>query len=214
MTPLVRFDDVGKVFGDGNAPTLVKVSFEIEPQARIALIGPSGSGKSTILNLIAGLDTPSQGRVSWPGLAVPLLPRQIGVAFQGPSLIPWLDVEQNVLLPLQIAGGAMPDASVVALLGNLGVDGLVGKLPEEISGGQAQRVGLARAMVTAPRLLLADEPSGQLDHGTADAVIQALLGWCEATEAALLLATHDHDIAAQLPIVWSLEHGRLVEIPN
>lgn len=214
MTPLVRFDTVSKVFGEGVAPTLANVSFQIEPQARIALIGPSGSGKSTILSLIAGLDTPTEGQVSWPGLAMPLLPTQIGLAFQGASLIPWLDVEQNVLLPLQIAGQAMPDAPVGALLGSLGVDGLAAKLPEEISGGQAQRVGLARAMVTAPKLLLADEPSGQLDHRTAEAVVQALLRRCEATGAALLLATHDPDIAGRLPSVWSLDHGRLVEVPN
>jgi ABC-type nitrate/sulfonate/bicarbonate transport system ATPase subunit len=214
MTPLVRFADVSKVFGDTSVPTLTHVTFEIQPRARIALIGPSGSGKSTILSLIAGLDTPSAGTVSWPGLATPLLPTQIGLAFQGASLIPWLNVEQNVLLPLQIAGGAMHDEPLGGLLGSLGVESLVEKLPEEISGGQAQRVGLARAMVTTPKLLLADEPSGQLDRGTSEVVVEALLRWCEATGCALLLATHDPDIAAELPGLWSLEHGRLLEIPN
>lgn len=211
MTTLVQFEGVTKTYGVG-APAVVDLSFVVPDQARIALIGRSGSGKSTILNLIAGLDLPSKGSITWPGLSRPLLPTQIGVAFQGPSLIQWLSIEENVALPLQIAGTKQTSAKPMQLLADLGVDDLQQKLPEEISGGQGRRVALARAMVTNPRLLLADEPSGQLDRRTADRVLEVLLAWTKRTGAALLLATHDPEIASRLDAVWSIDHGHVVEI--
>jgi len=211
MTTLVQFEGVTKTYGVG-APAVVDLSLVVPDQARITLIGRSGSGKSTILNLIAGLDQPSKGSVTWPGLSHPLLPTQIGVAFQGSSLIPWLSIEENVALPLQIAATKQASIKPTDLLAELGVDDLQHKLPEEISGGQSQRVALARAMMTNPRLLLADEPSGQLDRQTADRVLEVLLAWTKRTGAALLLATHDPQIASRLDAVWSIDHGRVVEI--
>ena len=179
---------------------------------RIALIGPSGGGKSTLLNLLAGLEQPSAGTITWPGLDPqrPLRPRQIGFLFQSPSLIPALSVIENVRLPLDIAGldaglAMHPDAALALF----GLSDLKTKLPDQLSGGQMQRVALARALVTRPKLLLADEPTGQLDGATAQAVMQALLTALEGTDTALVVATHDPEIAKLLDECWHMDAGHL-----
>jgi ABC-type lipoprotein export system ATPase subunit len=214
MTALVELHDVTKSFHGVGLPAIAALNVEIDPQARLALVGRSGSGKSTLLNLVAGLEKPTSGEVVWPGLIPPLIPRQIGLAFQGPSLIAWLTVEENVAMPLQLVGEAEWSGRARRCLDILGIADLREKLPDEISGGQAQRVALARAMATEPRLLLADEPTGQLDHQSADLVMSALLSWADRTNCALLVATHDPAIAARLQTVWSLDRGHLLEIPQ
>ena len=214
MTSLVHFASVSRVFNAGTTTAALDLSFDISPLARIALIGRSGSGKTTILNLVAGLDHPTKGEVTWPGLTVPLRPTQIAVAFQGLSLIPWLTIEENVALALQVSDQIANQKLVADALSRFDVDKVGRKLPEEVSGGQAQRVALARAIVTRPKLLLADEPSGQLDRPTADRTIEALLSWADEAGAGLLVATHDPEIAGALQTIWSLDHGRLVEIPR
>jgi ABC-type lipoprotein export system ATPase subunit len=212
---LVELHDVSRSFASDGPPALVDVSLSIRPRDRIALIGRSGSGKSTLLNLIAGLDRPSSGEISWPALGgrEALLPRQIGLMFQSRSLIPWLDVAENVALPLQIAGRRdRVEDDVTAILSLFELEELAEKLPDELSGGQAQRVSLARAMITQPPLLLADEPTGQLDHATGFKVIATLLGWANEHNAALVIATHDPDVAATMDVVWSVDRGHLIEL--
>jgi putative ABC transport system ATP-binding protein len=162
---------------------------------------------------MAALDEPTAGRVTWPALASPPAIGDIGTAFQSASLIPWLNVEENVELPLLLATRERP-GDPQRLLERLGVGSLAKKLPSELSGGQAQRVGLARAMVSTPALLLADEPSGQLDHHTGGQVMAALKEWADANGTTLVIATHDPMIAALMARQWTLDHGQMTEIPR
>jgi len=186
---------------------------EIAPGARIALMGPSGSGKSTLIHLMAGLDEPTGGEVSWPAIGPPgaLRPGPVAVIFQGPSLMAPLTVAENVALPLILGGATHSEAlrAGTAALERLELAELADKLPEEISGGQAQRVAVARALAGEPLLVLADEPTGQLDHASASAVVDVLLAAAAHSGAALVVATHDPAVAERLPEQWQIHGGRL-----
>ncbi len=191
---------------------LAAASFRVMPGDRIALMGPSGSGKSTLLHLMADLDIPSAGTLEWPALgdSGTLRPSRIGMVFQTPSLLPMLSVAENVELPMRL-GRCLeaPRALALAALEAVGMAAMADKLPDELSGGQAQRVGIARALANRPALILADEPTGQLDHATAQMVFDTLLGVLRGSPAALVVATHDPAMAARLDTVWTLAHGRL-----
>ena len=216
---LVHCAALGRTFGAGAAAVVALhgATCEIRPGEQIALMGPSGSGKSTLLHLIAGLDRPTTGAVTWPAIGGfdDLRPGPIGVVFQGPSLLPPLDVVENVALPLILAGTSDREATEIAhsALTALGLEALATKLPEELSGGQAQRVAVARALAGAPRLILADEPTGQLDHANGAAVVQALLD-ASAHGAALLVTTHDPAVADRFDQRWSMDDGRLLIAEN
>ena len=178
----------------------------------IAIVGRSGSGKSTLLQLIAGIDAPTSGTLSWPAFPDPgeLRPGCISMMFQSASLVPSLNVLENVCLPLALLDERRGrDQKATAALTRFGLEALTSKLPEELSGGQAQRVGLARAIVSAPKLLLADEPTGQLDHITAGTMMAGLIEWVEETGAALVIATHDPQIASAMALQWHMDHGLL-----
>jgi len=213
--PLVEAIGVWRRFGSGGAATdaLRNVSCSIYPGDLIALIGPSGSGKSTLLHVLAGLDKPTQGTVRWPALGGrnDLRPAKIGVVFQGSSLLAPLSIAENVRLPLCLAG--MPDDEATALaeqaLEHLHLAEFRDKFPDEISGGQAQRVAVVRALVTGPALLLADEPTGQLDSVTAEEVVSALIDDLRTLGAAALVATHDLRVAQHFNSNWRIEAGRL-----
>jgi ABC-type lipoprotein export system ATPase subunit len=206
--PLVRCDGAARTYGRGDTATvgLQPTDCEVRPGEHIALIGPSGSGKSTLLHLMAGLDQPTRGSVSWPGLD-----ERPAVVFQGPSLLPPLTVLKNVALPLILAGVSDADARprALAALEQLGLAELADKLPEEISGGQSQRVAIARALAGRPRLLLADEPTGQLDAVTGAAIVDAILEAAGRAGAALVVATHDTAVAAGLDERAEMHSGRL-----
>jgi ABC-type lipoprotein export system ATPase subunit len=180
---------------------------------RIGLVGPSGSGKSTLLHLMAGLDDPTVGEVSWPAIGKrdELRPTRVAVIFQGSSLLPPLTVLENTALPLVIGG--MTDAAARGVareaLAGLGLGELGDKLPEEISGGQAQRVAVARALAGRPSLILADEPTGQLDSVNGAAVVDVLIAASERAGAALVISTHDLKIADRLPERWEMHSGEL-----
>jgi len=212
---VVRADRVTRCFGNGAATVVAVrgVSAAVAPRARIALTGPSGSGKSTLLHLLAGLDRPTSGTVSWPGMeqAAASDPDRVGLVFQGPSLIPSLDVVENVRLPLLFGGCTELEATARAqdALSRLGITELAHALPDALSGGQAQRVAIARVLATAPRLILADEPTGQLDHATAALVIDVLIAAADDLGAALIVSTHDPLIAHRLPTEWAMRDGRL-----
>ncbi|MEA2496120.1 MAG: putative transport system ATP-binding protein [Thermoleophilaceae bacterium] len=213
--PLVRCDGAARTFGAGSSATvaLQPTSCDVPAGARIALVGPSGSGKSTLLHLMAGLDEPTLGTVEWPGIGSrdQLRSGALGVVFQGPSLLPPLTIEENVALPLVLAGTADADAHVRArkALDLLDLGALADKLPEEVSGGQAQRIAVARAIAGEPKLILADEPTGQLDRQNGAAVVDVLLAAADHTGAALLISTHDMTVADRLPERWEMADGRL-----
>lgn len=213
--PYVEADRIGRTFRRGrtSVAALLSVSCRVLAGDRIALIGPSGSGKSTLLHLLAGLETPTSGGISWPGLGQreALRPGQVAIVFQAPSLLAPLSVVENVELPLLLGRSDPRQARVAAegALDRLGLAAIAEKLPEEISGGQSQRVALARALAGRPRLILADEPTGQLDRGTAQQAFDALLDSLAGTPAALVVATHDPAVAARLTTIWRLHHGAL-----
>ncbi|MFF1764534.1 ABC transporter ATP-binding protein [Streptomyces sp. NPDC058249] len=208
---LVACHDVALTFGRGASAVVAVhgVSLEVRAGDRLAVVGPSGSGKSSLLHLLAGLEQPTSGTVSRPALGGA---RDIGLVFQGDSLIPALDVAENTALPLVLAG--MPDAraraAAVEALALVDAAELADRLPEEISGGQAQRVAAARVLAQAPRLILADEPTGRLDHATGGHVLDALLTAAGRTGAALVVTTHDPAIAARLTTRLTMRDGRLL----
>jgi ABC-type lipoprotein export system ATPase subunit len=213
--PLFTCVGATRTFGGGAAayPAVRDVTCEVGPGSRIALTGPSGSGKTTLLHLMAGLERPSRGSVAWPAFGgAPLgRPSHVGIVFQGPSLLAALDVVENVALPRILAGTAAAAATARAhdALGRLALDSLAGKLPEELSAGQAQRVAIARVLAGAPRLILADEPTGQLDRVAATLVMDVLLQASTEIGAALVVATHDALISKRLLIQWVMREGRL-----
>ncbi len=193
---------------------LSRASGVIEAADRISLVGPSGSGKSTLLNILGGLDLPSSGRVSWPALGArdQLRPGKVAYVFQASSLFPALNGFDNVCLPAMLAGeetGLQGRAN--ELMDALGIADIAEKFPDEISGGQAQRIAIARALLLSPKLILADEPTGQLDSETAQHVLDVMLDTVEEAKAALVIATHDPIVAARLKESWIIEHGHLHE---
>jgi ABC-type lipoprotein export system ATPase subunit len=212
---LARCDRVARTFGSGRAAVVAVsgVTCEVHDGDHIALMGPSGSGKSTLLHLVAGLDEPTRGLLTWPAIGSrdQLRPGPVGVVFQSPSLLPPLDVLENVTLPLLLAGES-PDVARrkgQGALERLDLGSLAAKLPEEISGGQAQRVAVARVLAGRPRLILADEPTGQLDHVVGALVIGALIDAAVASGAALVISTHDPRIGDRLETVWQMRDGLL-----
>ena len=210
--------DVARTFGSGqNAIVAVHgVSCEVHAGALIALTGPSGSGKTTLLHLLAGLDTPTTGKICWPAIGTRdrLRPGPIAIVFQAPSLLPPLDVVENVALPLLLQGIDRTAARKTAMdaLRRLDLEAIAAKLPEELSGGQAQRVAVARVLAGRPRLILADEPSGQLDQTSGAVVIDALIAAATEIGAALIVNTHDAAVADRLDERWSMSNGRLITI--
>ncbi len=192
---------------------LLSATCAVRSRDRIALVGPSGSGKSTLLQILAGLDTPTTGSIEWPllGPRNQLRPGRVAVVFQTPSLLAPLTAVENVELPLLLGGTPAREARDRALdaLMRIDLEEIAGKLPEELSGGQAQRVAVARSLATAPMLVLADEPTGQLDHPTAQHLFDVLLAALEGTSTALVVATHDLVIAARMRTTWHMQHGVL-----
>lgn len=213
--PLVRCDGAARTYGTGPTATVALQATDCQVFAgqRIALVGPSGSGKSTLLHLMAGLDDPTLGEVSWPAIGTrdQLRPGRVAVIFQGPSLLPPLTVLENAALPLLIGGMTDKEARVAAhaALRTLDLDELSDKLPEEISGGQAQRVAVARALAGAPSLILADEPTGQLDRANGAAVVDVLLAAANHAGCALVISTHDLSVAGRLPERWEMRSGEI-----
>lgn len=213
--PYVECRQMGREYLRGPAviTALADVTARVGAGDRIAVVGPSGGGKSTLLQLMGGLDVPTSGVVRWPALGArgSLRPRQIGYVFQTQSLLAPLSVQENVELPLLMVGEKAESARTRAkeVLEQLDLSDLSDKLPEELSGGQSQRVSVARAFVGRPRLILADEPTGQLDHPTAQHLFDVLLDVIADSETALVVATHDMAVAHRLPIVWHIAHGWL-----
>lgn len=207
--------DAGRMFRTNGSKVvaLKHVTCRIERGDRIALVGPSGSGKSTLLRLLAALDEPTSGKIRWPALGEreTLRPSRVAFVFQSESLLAPLTVVENIEVPGLLAGSSAEETrkDASAILDALDLRALADKLPEEISEGQAQRVAVARSLITKPALILADEPTGQLDHQTAKQLIDLLLRRLKGSDTALVIATHDPFIAARMKTQWTIDHGVL-----
>ena len=206
----LRIADLGKHYGE--TPVFEHVTLEVADGEFVAIVGESGVGKSTLLNCMAGLDSWDAGRVVHDGTDIGRLDadaralwrrRHVGFVFQAFHVLPHLDVAQNVALPLMLLGRNDP-ARVAAMLDAVGLAGLGPRLPQQLSGGQLQRVAIARALIHAPGLLLADEPTGNLDPGTAARVMDVLLAQTRAQGASLVLVTHSETAAARADRVLHL----------
>jgi putative ABC transport system ATP-binding protein len=214
MTVVVR--DLAKRYGE--MTVFAHVSLEVGAGEFVAVVGESGVGKSTLLNCMAGLDTWDEGTVLLAGQDLATLGddqrallrrREVGFVFQAFHVLPHLDVAQNVALPLMLLGEPDP-ARVEQMLDAVGLHGLGARLPQELSGGQLQRVAIARALVHRPSLLLADEPTGNLDPGTAAKVLDVLISQTRERGAALVLVTHSEAAAARADRVLHLTSEGIV----
>lgn len=205
--PLLRLQDLGKAYRD--TPVFEAVSLEMAPGEVVALVGDSGVGKSTLLNCIAGLDRADRGQVEIAGREVQSLDERaaarlrreaLGFVFQAFHVLPHLSVADNIALPLLLLGWrerAAIDTRVAELLAEVDLAGLGPRRPRELSGGQLQRVAIARALVHRPALILADEPTGNLDPRTAQRVLDLLVGQARRHRAGCLIVTHSESAAAQ-----------------
>ncbi len=223
MAPLVKLEHLTKTYQEAGQTRVVlnDLSAEIERGSITVVRGRSGSGKSTLLNLIAGLDDPSSGDIRIAGELVTqmntrrraIFRRQhIGFVFQFFNLIPTLTVLENVRLPAELAGRPVPEASEFAhrLLREVGLDDRHSDFPDRLSGGEQQRVAIARALIETPVLVLADEPTGNLDRSAGEAALSLMRSMMREREVTVLLATHSHRIAASADIRLTLVDGQLV----
>ena len=216
--PVLRCTNLGHSFGA--ARVLEGVEVRIDPGEVVAVMGPSGSGKSTLLHLLAGLLRPDTGRVEFAGQRIDDLPdrarsdlrlRRMGFVFQFGDLVPELTLAENVALPVRLSGGSRRDARnrAVEVLDQLGVGDVAGRRVSEVSGGQAQRAAVARALVHNPDVVLADEPTGALDTVTGELVLEALVAAATARGAAVLLVTHELAVASWAGREIHLRDGRV-----
>jgi putative ABC transport system ATP-binding protein len=205
--------------GGASLTILDGVSLEVAAGEVVAVTGPSGSGKSTLLGLLAGLDTPSAGSITVDGVEVTRLGeadlarfrrRTIGFVFQSYHLIPTLTAIENVAVPLELAGSTQPLVTARRLLDEVGLAGRADHYPAQLSGGEQQRVAIARAVALAPPVLLADEPTGNLDSATGGQIIDVLLALNRQRGSTLVLVTHDPALAARAGRAIALRDGRLV----
>jgi putative ABC transport system ATP-binding protein len=218
MSVQVRDLSMRLTAGGRSVPILDGVTFDVQASEILAITGPSGSGKSTLLGLLAGLDRPTAGSIVVDGVDITRLDEDalarlrletIGFVFQSFHLIPTLTAAENVAVPLELAGQGDAAARAAALLDAVGLGDRAGHFPAQLSGGEQQRVALARAVALRPRLLLADEPTGNLDSATGAAIIELLLTLRDEFRATLVLVTHDDALARRAHRVVALRDGRL-----
>ena len=219
---ILKVEHVSKVYGEG--PTAVKalddISFSVNKGEFVAIIGPSGSGKSTLLHILGGVDYPSSGNVyidqtniydlNETQLAV-FRRRQIGLIYQFYNLMPVLNVRENVALPLLLDHRKVDEAQLDELLKTLGLSERVNHLPNELSGGQQQRVSIGRALINYPALVLADQPTGNLDGKNSQEILELLKLSNKTYNQTLIVITHDEKIALQADRIISIEDGRIMK---
>ncbi len=219
---MIELRGVSKVVtsGDQRLTILHPLDLQVPSGRRLAILGPSGSGKSTLLGLIAGLDAPSSGEVIIDGTDITKLGEdqlarlrgaKIGFVFQSFHLIPSLTALENVLVPMEIAGRREAPARARALLSEVGLADRGHHYPSQLSGGEQQRVAIARALSNEPLIVLADEPTGNLDTGTGRQVIDLLLSINQTRGTTMVVVTHDPDIASMADARISLRDGQIVD---
>ncbi|GAA2001319.1 cell division ATP-binding protein FtsE [Brevibacterium samyangense] len=217
---MITFESVSKTYDTGSSPALEDVSFSAEAGEFVFLVGPSGSGKSTVIRLVLREEVPTRGRIRVAGRSivrmsswkVPYLRRNIGTVFQDFRLLPNKTVFENVAFALQVIGKSRAAISTLVpdVLGTVGLEGKEKRYPHELSGGEQQRVAIARAVVNKPGILLADEPTGNLDPATSTDIMDVLVDINRAGTT-VLMATHDGDIVNRLnKRVIRLDSGRIV----
>lgn len=217
---LIRVENLCKVYGKGEAAVtaLDDVSFSINKGEFVAIIGPSGSGKSTLLHLLGGVDQPTSGKVyidetdiydlNETNLAI-FRRRQIGLIYQFYNLLPTLDVEENITLPLLLDNRKVDKRYLTEIIDTLGLEARRKHLPNQLSGGQQQRVSIGRAMVTNPAIILADEPTGNLDRKTGEEIMDLLKMANERYNETLVVITHDESVALQADRIITIEDGKI-----
>jgi putative ABC transport system ATP-binding protein len=221
LAPVVAAEDVTRRYGEGDTAVdaLRGVSLEVRPGELVAVMGPSGSGKSTLMHILAALDEPTSGRVSIGGADVIDLPdsevtllrrRHIGFVFQFFNLLPMLTAEENIVLPLSIAGKKPDPVFLEELLKRVGLTDRRTHRPAELSGGQQQRVAIARSLVTRPSVVLADEPTGNLDSTTSAEILELLRSSSQEYGQTIVMVTHDAAAAAIANRILFLADGRIV----
>jgi putative ABC transport system ATP-binding protein len=225
--PAVQLRRVTKVYREGESERVVlrDVDAVIDPGEIVVLVGRSGSGKSTLLNLVSGIDLPTSGSVAVGGVELSGVDehrrtlfrrRHIGFIFQFFNLIPLLTAEENLLLPLELNGqlDANGRARARKLLDRVGLGDRAASYPEQLSGGEQQRLAIARALVHDPPLVLADEPTGNLDQETAGAVLDLLDGLAREAHKTVLMVTHSREVIGVADRIVAMQHGRLLEQPR
>ena len=217
---ILRVESLTKVYGKGENAlrALDGVSFSVEKGEFVAVIGPSGSGKSTLLHILGGVDRPTSGRVLMDGkdvyaqneeqLAI-FRRRQVGLIYQFYNLIPVLNVTENITLPVLMDGQKVNQNRLAELMTTLKLNGRENHLPNQLSGGQQQRVSIGRALMNAPAVVLADEPTGNLDSKSSREIVELLKVSNEKYGQTLLVITHDESIALQADRILSIEDGRI-----
>ena len=217
---ILRVEHLSKVYGIGDTAVkaLDNVSFSGQKGDFVAIVGPSGSGKSTLLHLLGGVDRPTSGRVLIDGTDIYQLNptqlaifrrRQIGLIYQFYNLIPVLNVEENITLPLLLDGRKVDPKHLQNLIATLGLEKRLGHLPNQLSGGQQQRVSIGRALANSPALVLADEPTGNLDSKNSADIINLLRLYNKKYNQTLIVITHDEKIALQADRIIGIEDGRI-----
>lgn len=219
---ILQIENLSKTYGKGETAVkaLDDVSFSIKKGEFVAIIGPSGSGKSTLLHLIGGVDRPSSGRVLVDNTDIYQLNetqlaifrrRQIGLIYQFYNLIPILSVEENITLPLLLDQHKVDKAHFDKIVNILGLKERLNHLPNQLSGGQQQRVSIGRALISNPAIMLADEPTGNLDSKNSSEIVELLKMFNKTLNQTLIVITHDERIALQADRVISIEDGRIAK---
>ncbi|MFB6257161.1 MAG: ABC transporter ATP-binding protein [Flavobacteriales bacterium] len=221
MADILRTEALSKSYGEGRSQleVLKGIDLELAAGGSMAIVGPSGSGKTTLLGLCAGLDRPSSGKVLIGGKDIGplsederarLRSQRIGFIFQDFRLMPTLTALENVMVPIELQGGETPEDRAEECLERVGLQDRLGHYPNELSGGEQQRVSIARAFSNRPQLLFADEPTGNLDEETGKKVEDFLFGLEREENTALVLVTHDRELAARTEKEMHLKGGRVV----
>lgn len=219
---ILRVENLTKIYGKGTTKVVAldNVSFSVEQGEFVAIVGASGSGKSTLLHLIGGVDRPTSGKVFIDGKDIYQMDddtlaifrrRQVGLIYQFYNLIPILNVEENITLPLELDGRKVEESELNELLKTLGLDSRRTHLPNELSGGQQQRTSIGRAMITHPALILADEPTGNLDSKSSEEIVELLKISNKKYKQTIIMITHNLEIASIADRIIKLEDGHIVK---